>query len=99
MPDIAGPFKDVFVCKFSRDNGPFRGRAGDRVDHIAHFHVGDVHPEDLAIGIVDIHPHLAVIDHLLRICGEVDLDHLATRLEHLQFDGFRGGIGQHVVQA
>ena len=50
VPDITGAFKDIFVGEFARNNGALNGLAGDGMDDIANFHLGNVHPQSRLLG-------------------------------------------------
>lgn len=69
------------------------------MDNITNFNFGNIDTENFAIRIVDVHSHLAVIDHLFGIGGDIDGDGIAIRFDDFELDGFGGGIGQHVIEA
>ena len=98
VPDITGAFKDIFVGEFARNNGALNGLAGDGMDDIANFHLGNVHPQEPVVGVIDIHLHLAVIDRLLGIGGHVHRGQFAVGMDDLQLDHFFLGVGQNETQ-
>ena len=61
--------------------------------------LGNVHLQNAAVRVVDVHLHLAVVDGLLRIGRHVHRDDRAVRLDHLQLDDLLRGVRQHEGKA
>src|SRR5215831_2769647 len=69
------------------------------MDDVANFDLGNVDAQNLAIRIVNVHAHLTVIDHFFGIGRDVDGDGIAVGFDDFEFDGFGGGIWQHIIKA
>src|ERR1022692_81366 len=80
-PDVAAALHHEVLRVFAGDERPRYRGAHDGVDHVADLDLRDVDPQHLAVRVVDVHLHLAVVDALLGVRGHVDRLDPAVRLD------------------